>query len=131
MGAGSPLGIQVESRNGVVHIALAGELDMLSVPQLMDGVKRAGTDGASALVLDLRDLTFIDSTGLHAFVNVWKDAQSNGHRLVLVGVRDSAKRLFEISGTQFLLDGQDPATLLDQFTRDPVRREVGTESADA
>ena len=127
MGAEPPLDIQVESRNDVVRIALKGELDTLTVPALLKELRRVQANRVSAIVLDLRDLTFIDSTGLHAFVNVWQDARSNGPRLTLVGVRHSARRLFEISGTEFLLDGEDSVSLLEQFTQDPVSRGTDTE----
>ena len=122
MGSELSLAIQVESRDGVVRIALVGELDMLTVPELVMELKRLEAHPVSAIVLDLRDLTFLDSSGLQAFVNIRSNAESNGHRLILVGVRDSARRLFEFSGTEFLLEDQDPVSLLGPFTRDPAAR---------
>jgi stage II sporulation protein AA (anti-sigma F factor antagonist) len=122
MGRPPSLLIQAESRNGIVRFALAGELDMSTVSELTSALDAVDVDRLSAIVLDLRDLKFIDSTGLHALVKAWTFAQSNGHQLLLVGVQHSAKRLFEISGTEFLMDGQDPVGLLDQFTREPMSR---------
>jgi anti-sigma B factor antagonist len=61
-------------------------------------------DGATAIVVDLRDLGFIDSSGLHAFVRARTDAQANGHRLHLVGASRAAQRVFELTGTEFLIE---------------------------
>lgn len=51
-------------REGVAVLALAGELDMATTPLLDEALE--GFDWQGALVLDLGDLTFIDSHGLHA-----------------------------------------------------------------
>jgi hypothetical protein len=40
------------------------------------------------VLLDLRDLTFVDSTGLRTFLNAQRRAKDNGHRLALIGASD-------------------------------------------
>ena len=113
---------EVESRNGVVHIALGGELDMVSVPILAEHLARYESDGIAAIVLDLRNLTFLDSSGLHAFLRARKHAEANGHRLVLIGATQRTRRVFELTGTQFLMDGHEAVGALDQFTAGTNRR---------
>jgi len=72
-------------------------------------------------VLDLQDLAFIDSSGLLAFVEARTRAMSNGHRLVMRGASPAAQRLFDLTGTQFLLHKQIPDGLV-RFFRHWVRR---------
>src|SRR5919197_2925709 len=64
-----PLSIRTDRRNGVTRVALEGELDLATVPVLEEHLAAIEHDGMRALVLDLRDLTFVDSSGLHAFLN--------------------------------------------------------------
>jgi anti-sigma B factor antagonist len=107
---------EVESRNGVARVALGGELDIVTAPILADQLERSEQDGIVALVLDLRNLTFVDSSGLHAFLRARERAEANGHRLLLIGATQETRRLFGLTGTEFLMDGQEAVRVLDQFT---------------
>ncbi|HEX6580964.1 MAG TPA: STAS domain-containing protein [Actinomycetota bacterium] len=101
---------RIDARNDVTSIALSGELDMATVPILNDQLTALEQDGSKVILLDLRDLNFIDSSGLHAFVQAYSRSQQNGHRFLLVGASPIAQRLFEITGTEFLLDGAGNGT---------------------
>jgi anti-anti-sigma factor len=107
---------QVESHNGVVRVALGGDLDMAAVRMLDTNLARVEQDGITAIVLDLRDLRFVDSSGLHAFLQAKRRSEANGHQLVLVGVPETMRRLLELTGTESLLDGQGTVGVLHQFT---------------
>jgi anti-sigma B factor antagonist len=104
----SPFGARIESRNGVARIALTGELDMSTVPELERHLGACEAGGTTAIVDDLQDLGFVDSSGLHAFVRARTDAQTNGHRLHLVGASRAAQRVFELTGTEFLIEEPAP-----------------------
>jgi anti-sigma B factor antagonist len=105
---GSTPGFQARAEvgSGVAVIALSGELDMDSTPALEQVLEQFERDGTSKVVLDLHELTFMDSTGLHSFLQAWKRASLNGHQLVLTGATPFLRRLFEITKTEFLLDDQ-------------------------
>jgi anti-sigma B factor antagonist len=119
VGASSEFTAEVEWRTGVARVALGGELDMMTVPILAEQLERSEQDGIVALVLDLRNLTFVDSSGLHAFLRARKRAEANGHRLLLIGATQETRRLFELTGTEYLMDGQEAVPVLDQFTASP------------
>jgi anti-sigma B factor antagonist len=108
---------RTESRNGVAKIALSGELDMATAPLLTESLGAWEKDGVSAIVLDLRDLAFVDSQGLRAFLQANNRARENGHRLILIGASRSARQLFELTGTKFLLDEKEAVRVLERFTR--------------
>lgn len=123
----------IDSRNDVTSIALGGELDMATVPMLAEQLTAVEQDGPKVIMLDLRGLRFIDSSGLHEFVRAHRRSLLNGHRLVLVGANPSARRLCEITGTEFLLDAKGTAEVLGRFTSDGAATEdqdrvAGTES---
>ncbi|HUF58314.1 MAG TPA: STAS domain-containing protein [Actinomycetota bacterium] len=112
---------RIDARNGVTSIALSGELDMATVPILNDQLTALERDGTGAIMLDLRELSFIDSSGLHAFIEAHKRSLLNGHRFLLVGASPIARRLCEMTRTEFLLDAQGTPQLLDRFTGDAAR----------
>ena len=111
-----PFSAQIDVRNDVANITLSGELDLATVPLLEDRLAHLEGDGVKAIMLDLRDLSFLDSSGLETFVSARERANRDGHRFLLIGASSSARRLFGLTGTEFLLAVQDPAETLDQFT---------------
>jgi anti-sigma B factor antagonist len=115
MGSGPQFTLETRSRNGVACVALHGELDIETAPRLDGCLTPFEGDGVSAIVLDLRDLTFLDCSGLHALLRARDHATTNQHRLVLVGASASARRLFEITRTEYLLDDQGMADALSRF----------------
>jgi anti-anti-sigma factor len=103
----APLIVRVESGNGSATIALNGELDMQTVPVLEDHLAQVEAGEVAEITLDLREVTFLDTTALHAFVAARDRAKKHGRRLILVGVGPPAQRLLDLTDTQYLLHG-DP-----------------------
>ena len=116
MGPETPFAARAEARNGVARIALSGELDMATVPSLLEPRTRFEQNGVTAIMLDLREVTFLDMSGLNALLRARDRASTNGHRLVLVGASRPARRLLELTGTQLLFDEQDAISVVDRFT---------------
>ena len=77
-----------------VHVG--GELDIATTPQLERTLSQSR---ARLVVLDLRELAFIDSCGMHAIVNAGIRARQAGRRLVLVRVPASVDRLLTLTGS--------------------------------
>jgi anti-sigma B factor antagonist len=98
-----------ESEGGRRELALLGELDIASVPALQRAVERICSDETTAITLDLRGLTFIDSTGLAAIVLANKICDTNGYEFVLIRGADSTQRLFELTGLIDVLPFRDGA----------------------
>jgi anti-sigma B factor antagonist len=99
-------GTRVEGRDGVAVMAFSGELDVATAPILRENLARVEARGATTIMLDLREVTFIDSSGLKEFLEARSRAKDNGHRLLMSGASPAAQRLFELTGTQFLIDEQ-------------------------
>lgn len=95
--------------DGVARIALRGELDGATFQILEAHLARLEDDNALTIMLDLQELTFIDSCGLRTFLLAKGRATANNHQLVLVGASASARRLFDLTGTLSLLDAPETA----------------------
>jgi anti-sigma B factor antagonist len=140
MGFAPQFSARLETRNRVASISLSGELDVTTVPVLEDHLARFETAGVSAIMIDLRELTFLDRAAMQTFLAARERANQNGHRLILVGASPGARRLFELTNTEFLLDDGDTTVVMNRFTggasdrayREPADAGVEVESdADA
>jgi anti-sigma B factor antagonist len=91
-----PFAVDVQRLHGVAIVQAHGELDLATVETLraaLDGIESAGR-----LVLDLRGLSFIDSTGLHLLVALHQRAQRDGFQLALVAPAAPADRTIQLCG---------------------------------
>lgn len=80
-------------------LALRGELDVATVPRLADPLRVAIAAGKTAVVIDLGELTFLDSTGLMVLLNGLRRVVRQGGNLVIVCTNPTVLRLFDITGT--------------------------------
>ena len=92
--------LAVENGEGRVTFIPRGELDLATAPELEEQVLAALRDGEDEVVLDLRELTFMDSTGVRTIVAAHQVSEQSGRGLRVVRPpRDSAvSRVIEISG---------------------------------
>ena len=103
----APFTARIESGKNVATIALSGELDLETVPVLEEHLVRIEADGVAVIVVDLVELTFMESLGVHAFIAARERAFANGRQLLLLGAKPSVRRVFELTGTAFLLERAD------------------------
>jgi anti-sigma B factor antagonist len=78
------------------RLRLVGELDLGGVDVLLSAVEQAAASGGD-LVLDLRDLTFLDSSGIGAFVRIARE-RGDGRTLVLDAPRPEVRRVLDLVG---------------------------------
>ena len=86
---------ELDARTSIVSVA--GELDLVSAPQLKWMLVDAFEEGASQVVLDLSQTTFMDSTALGVLVGVERNLE-DGERFAIVCAQAVVLRIFEISG---------------------------------
>lgn len=79
-------------------LALSGELDLLSSPVLQRAVDAAAGSDVELIIVDLRQLEFMDSTGLHVIVQAQHRMHENGRRFVLIRGPEVVQRLFDLTG---------------------------------
>jgi anti-anti-sigma factor len=103
--------ISAEDRDRRAHLTLRGELDLSTAPELEQLVNER-LDGGQEVVVDLRALEFMDSSGIRVLVAAHARAGRNGTRLFVVrpGPGTAVAKIVEVSG----LDGElnildDPA----------------------
>lgn len=85
-----------------VVVALAGECD-LSGREELASVLLAAVAGADAVFVDLADLTFMDSSGLHGLVTAHQAARKAGRRLYVVNAGGPVAAVLDLTGVGALL----------------------------
>jgi anti-anti-sigma factor len=93
----APFHCDLVPEDGRVLMRLAGELDLSSTPVLEQRLREA-LDSGRQLVVDLRNLDFMDSTGLTLLVRWARGAEQDGYELALVRGEPRVHRLFELTG---------------------------------
>jgi anti-anti-sigma factor len=106
------LEVTTQDSGGQVTISLKGELDLSSVGKVQEALRRVEAEGPALLILDLSNLTFLDSTGLRAVVTADERARENGRRLVVVRGPDAVQRVFAITRLEERLEMVDDASSL-------------------
>ncbi|MEA2361788.1 MAG: anti-sigma factor antagonist [Thermoleophilaceae bacterium] len=107
------LDVRTEDRNGLVHVALVGELDLSTVAKVQEELRRVEASSPPTLVVDLSKLTFLDSTGLRCIVTADERARSEGRRIVIVRGPNAVQRVFAITRLDDRLDMVDDAGAID------------------
>lgn len=91
------LGVQTEQREGLVRVALEGELDLSTTAQVEEELRRVEADEPGLIALDLSGLSFLDSTGLRLVVTADARAREGGRRLAVVRGPETVNRVFTIT----------------------------------
>lgn len=103
-----PFSVVVTPDRKEVAVVLVGELDVSCVEAVDQEVRRLRDVGFDEVVIDLRRLEFLDSSGLRTLLSLRNDAKRNGHHLVLVRGPDEVQRVFAMTATEALFDWRDP-----------------------
>jgi anti-sigma B factor antagonist len=83
--------------SGVRVVAVRGELDIATSPQVREVLSDAATDQVRPLVIDLVECEFIDSTGLAALLHGAKPAQNGESHVALVSPGGDVRRMLELT----------------------------------
>src|SRR4051794_18559612 len=87
---------QVDEQRQVV--AVRGEIDLFTAPELKAALTDAIEDGRTRVVVDLSDTTFLDSTALGVLIGAVKRLRSRDGRMTIVNVDPNIAKTFEITG---------------------------------
>ncbi len=82
--------------NGINALLLEGEIDLHYAPVLRALLQGKVAARCPALLVDLQRVSFIDSSGLAAMIEYFRDAGEYGGVLCLTGMNPSLKTIFEI-----------------------------------
>lgn len=97
--------------NGSVVLALKGKLNMVSAPRLREAIVSAVADGNVRIAVDLKDVEFIDSSGLGALINGLKTTRQAGGDLRIAAPNEQVKLVLQLTNIDRVLTAYDHAEL--------------------
>jgi anti-anti-sigma factor len=82
----------------------SGILDGIKANQLRREISDVVASGATKVLIDLTDVTFMDSSGLSALVSALKMVRTAGGKLYLCSINDQVKMVFELTRMDRVFD---------------------------
>jgi anti-anti-sigma factor len=105
--------VQVHNEGSASVVAATGELDLRTSPVLEEELERVWGTAAELVILDLRQVEFMDSTGLRVLLGAHQRAHDTGRRFALVRGAEQIERVLTLTGVRELLTVVDaPEELL-------------------
>ncbi|NLO99554.1 MAG: STAS domain-containing protein [Clostridiaceae bacterium] len=91
--------LSTESNEGQsVIISVKGEIDIYSAPDFKESLYKSINDVQQNIILDCRDLTYIDSMGLGILVGALKRVREKDRNITIRNPRNTVRKLFRITG---------------------------------
>lgn len=87
-----------EKLNDSVKVSLNGEVDIYTSQELKEKLNNIVGENKKDLIIDCKELNYIDSTGLGIFVATLKKAKQYDKKIVILNLKENIKKLFIITG---------------------------------
>jgi anti-sigma B factor antagonist len=101
-----------------VLIHIGGEIDAYTAPKLREELLSLAEGGNKLIIVNLKEVTYLDSTGLGVFVGLFKELKKNNGELKLIDLSNRLKRLFEITGLSHIMNVSENSRVEDDDTND-------------
>jgi anti-sigma B factor antagonist len=89
--------LSAESRGDSMVVTVHGDLDIVTSPQLDECLTEV-EESSNRIILDLADVSFLDTSALAVIVGHWKRAEASGGTLALAGARYRYTKTLWITG---------------------------------
>jgi anti-anti-sigma factor len=98
MRAAAAFRVDVAREGGGMRITPVGEVDSATIGHVRESVEEALAAGVGRVILDFRETTFLDSTGLHLAIDAADGALLNGTDFAIIAGPPAVQRTFEVAG---------------------------------
>ncbi len=92
------LEVAVRSESGKAVIDVGGEVDILTAPKLREQIHHAIDRGEKDLIVDLLDVSFMDSSGLGVLISALKRTKEVGGSLTVVAATRPVTNVLSLTG---------------------------------
>ncbi|MDD4957208.1 MAG: STAS domain-containing protein [Candidatus Omnitrophica bacterium] len=108
--------VRLEQKGDVSVFKIAGNIDIETSPEMKKEIDKAMAGKQKKVVMNLREVSYIDSSGLATLVEVLKNLRSYGGKMKISDLSDKISGLFEITKLNKLFDiVQDEASAINSF----------------
>ena len=92
------MNVEINQSNSRIEVLVSGEIDAYTAPQLKEAVYPLANQEQVDMVINLSEVSFMDSTGLGIVVGLFKVVKSHNGKFIIIGLSNRLKRLFAITG---------------------------------
>ena len=124
-----PLTITSEPGKEIVTIRPAGSLDSNTYTSLQDHIAAATKSKPRALVLDLRDLSYISSAGVRVVIATQKAMKAAGGEFAMTNLQPQIRKVFEIIMALPSLNVFESVADLDRYLTGIQKKVLGKDQA--
>ena len=96
--------IEKQQNDKEIFVTVAGEIDAYTAPKLREELLPLSEGNRKVITVNLKGVSYMDSTGLGVFVGLFKQLDKNGGELRLVELSDRLMRLFELTGLSKIMN---------------------------
>lgn len=89
------LKVDLKEDGELLFVDLQGDLDINSNKEFKEKVN--SVQGVKKIIVNCENLSYIDSTGLGAFISIYKHIKEKGEKLVITGLKPHIKKIFLIT----------------------------------
>lgn len=89
------LKVDLKKDGELLFVDLQGDLDINSNKEFKEKVN--SVQGIKKIIVNCENLSYIDSTGLGAFISIYKNIKEKGEKLVITGLKPHIKKIFLIT----------------------------------
>lgn len=90
-----------------LEVLLIGDLDINTVEEFKDSLVNKFKEEDKDLIINLKSLDYIDSTGLGAFMTIYKEVENKGKKLKIINPKKNILKLFKITELDTILNVED------------------------
>jgi anti-sigma B factor antagonist len=93
-----------QSDDKEIFVSVSGEIDAYTAPKLREELLPLTEGKNKVITVNLKDVSYMDSTGLGVFVGLLKQLNNNEGELKLIELSERMKRLFKITGLSTIMN---------------------------
>lgn len=94
---------EIKIEDDIQTVKLTGDLDVYSEVDFKEFIEEK-IDADKDIVFDLKDLDYLDSTGLGMFMLIYNKQKENGKSVKIINTKENIKKLFKITDLSELFD---------------------------
>ncbi|MGB2661523.1 MAG: STAS domain-containing protein [Candidatus Omnitrophota bacterium] len=108
--------INVQEQNGISVCRIVGDIDVNSSPEVKQSFDNLIKEKKEKIVVNLKDVPYVDSSGLATLVEIFKNLRAYGGKMKLTNLSSQVMGLFEITKLNKLFDVEaEEADALNSF----------------
>src|SRR5699024_11474450 len=100
------LAVGIEEAQNHYTVKVSGESDVYTAPELKDKLLQLTEVHGNDIQVDLKDITYMDSTGIGVFISAYKSAKEHECSMELIHAKDRVSRLFKVTGLDEITNGR-------------------------